>query len=64
MSLSRIGIVLMSTGAVVTVLGAAMYVLPGPGLPALSLGLLLLASGAAMRAIGGHRQGSRWRGRA
>jgi len=56
MSLSQIGVALMSIGAVATVAGAAMYVLPGPGLPVLSLGLLLLASGAVIRAFGRKRR--------
>ncbi|MEU6521636.1 hypothetical protein ABZ892_02020 [Streptomyces sp. NPDC046924] len=48
-----LGTVLMSVGAVATVAGALMYVLPGPGLPVLLAGLALTAGGAAVRIIGG-----------
>ncbi|MBT2441887.1 hypothetical protein J7E93_17575 [Streptomyces sp. ISL-36] len=48
MSQSRFGIVVMSIGAVLTVAGAAMYVLPGPGLPVLILGLAATAAGATV----------------
>ncbi|MFF3893065.1 hypothetical protein ACFYY3_07710 [Streptomyces sp. NPDC001812] len=48
-----LGVVLMSVGAVATVAGALMYVLPGPGLPVLVTGLMLMAAGAAVRIIGG-----------
>ncbi|MDX3522557.1 MULTISPECIES: hypothetical protein [Streptomyces] len=46
------GVVLMSVGAVATVTGALMYVLPGPGFPVLILGLALMAAGAAVRITG------------
>ncbi|WP_338675160.1 hypothetical protein V1460_20865 [Streptomyces sp. SCSIO 30461] len=48
---SRLGVVLMAVGAVLTVAGAAMYVLPGPGLPVISLGPLVLAAGAVLRVV-------------
>ncbi|OBQ48474.1 hypothetical protein A4U61_25535 [Streptomyces sp. H-KF8] len=48
-----LGVVLMSVGAVVTVAGALMYVLPGPGLPVLLTGLAVTAAGAAVRITGG-----------
>ncbi|MFD5495053.1 hypothetical protein ACTWJ9_20425 [Streptomyces sp. GDS52] len=50
---SSLGVVLMSAGAVATVAGALMYVLPGPGLPVLMLGLALMVGGAAVRITGG-----------
>ncbi|MFD9516140.1 hypothetical protein [Streptomyces sp. NPDC059979] len=43
---------LAAIGVPVTVMGAAMYVLPGPGLPVLVLGLLLLVAGIATTALG------------
>lgn len=52
MSQSRVGSVAMSIGAVLTVTGAATYVLPGPGLPVLLLGLTAIAAGAAVRFAG------------
>lgn len=51
MNSSSIGVVLMSIGVVVTVAGALMYVLPGPGLPVLVVGLALMAAGAAVRIV-------------
>ncbi|MFD3414358.1 hypothetical protein [Streptomyces cyaneofuscatus] len=53
MNHSSIGVVLMSAGAVAAVAGALMYVLPGPGLPALVAGLALMAAGAAVRITDG-----------
>uniref|UniRef100_A0AAU2JWG8 Uncharacterized protein n=1 Tax=Streptomyces sp. NBC_00049 TaxID=2903617 RepID=A0AAU2JWG8_9ACTN len=41
--------------AVLTAAGAAMYVLPGPGLPVLALGAFVLATGAAVWAAARHR---------
>ncbi|MEF9886720.1 hypothetical protein [Streptomyces sp. P9-A4] len=52
MSQLRVGVVVMSIGAVLTVAGAAMYVLPGPGLPVLLLGLAGIAAGAVVRFAG------------
>ncbi|MFH8880516.1 hypothetical protein [Streptomyces californicus] len=49
MNNSSMGVVLMSVGAVATVAGALMYVLPGPGLPVLLAGLALMAAGAVIR---------------
>ncbi|GGZ20182.1 hypothetical protein [Streptomyces poonensis] len=49
MSKSSAGVALMSVGAVATVIGALMYVLPGPGLPVLLLGLAILIAGAAVK---------------
>ncbi|RPK88803.1 MULTISPECIES: hypothetical protein [Streptomyces] len=51
MNNSSMGVVLMSIGAVATVAGALMYVLPGPGLPVLLVGLALMAAGAVVRII-------------
>ncbi|MFF4428149.1 hypothetical protein ACFYZ4_03160 [Streptomyces sp. NPDC001513] len=48
----RIGMTLTAIGAAVTVAGAAMYVLPGPGLPFLMLCLLLLVAGIATTVLG------------
>ncbi|MFD5663179.1 hypothetical protein [Streptomyces hirsutus] len=53
MNNSSLGVVLMSVGAVATVAGALMYVLPGPGFPVLLAGLALTACGAAVRITGG-----------
>ncbi|MFE1734459.1 hypothetical protein ACFW6X_30670 [Streptomyces bacillaris] len=51
MNNSSMGVVLMSVGAVATVAGALMYVLPGPGLPVLLIGLALMAAGAVLRIV-------------
>jgi hypothetical protein len=48
MSQPRAGVLVFSIGAALTVVGAAMYVLPGPGLPVLTLGLTAVAIGAAL----------------
>ncbi len=56
MSLSSVGVALMSIGAAVTVTGVLMYVLPGPGLPILVLGLMLMAAGAVVRIAGSRRR--------
>lgn len=50
MSEHRIGIVLATAGAVLSLTGAAMYVLPGPGLPVLVIGLAALTTGLVMTA--------------
>ncbi|WP_338676486.1 hypothetical protein V1460_28555 [Streptomyces sp. SCSIO 30461] len=50
MSTKRIGATLAATGAPVTLIGAAMYALPGPGLPFLVIGLVSLTTGLAMLA--------------
>ncbi|MFI5868300.1 hypothetical protein [Streptomyces sp. NPDC051546] len=39
---------LFAFGAVLTVAGAAMYLLPVPGMPLLALGALVLAASAAV----------------
>ncbi|MFF9496030.1 hypothetical protein [Streptomyces flaveolus] len=52
MSQSRVGIVVMSIGVALIAAGAAMYVLPGPGLPVLLLGLTALAAGGGIWFIG------------
>ncbi|WP_248503613.1 hypothetical protein [Streptomyces sp. D2-8] len=52
MSKSSTGVALMSAGAAATVAGALMYVLPGPGLPVLVLGLVLMGIGATVRILG------------
>ncbi|WP_171111913.1 MULTISPECIES: hypothetical protein [Streptomyces] len=51
-STSFLGAALMSVGAMATVAGALLYVLPGPGLPVLVLGLALTAAGVAVRTVG------------
>ncbi|MFD3870339.1 hypothetical protein [Streptomyces sp. NPDC058623] len=48
----RIGKVLAAIGAPLTLAGVAMYFLPGPGFPALTVGLTLLATGLVMAAAG------------
>ncbi|MFJ6784725.1 hypothetical protein [Streptomyces yangpuensis] len=48
----RLGAGLALIGLPVTCLGAAMYVLPGPGFPLLVIGLSLLITGLAMAAAG------------
>jgi hypothetical protein len=40
-----IRIILATIGMITTMAGAAVYVLPGPGLPILAVGLALLAIG-------------------
>lgn len=40
---------LLAVGMVVTVTGAVMYVLPGPGLPFLCTGAVLLLGAGALR---------------
>ncbi|MGW0610449.1 hypothetical protein [Streptomyces sp. NPDC002788] len=56
MSMSSLGVALMSIGGATTVTGALMYVLPGPGLPVLVLGLILTATGAVVRTAGRRRR--------
>ncbi|MFD5569451.1 PGPGW domain-containing protein [Streptomyces cadmiisoli] len=46
----RTGTALSVVGAVLTVAGTAMYVLPGPGLPVLTIGLVALTAGWVMAA--------------
>ncbi|MGC0328022.1 Ca2+/Na+ antiporter [Streptomyces sp. SAI-170] len=48
MSQPRAGVLVMTIGAALLVAGGAMYVLPGPGLPLLILGLTAIAVGAAL----------------
>ncbi|CAL9644313.1 hypothetical protein [Streptomyces sp. enrichment culture] len=57
MSQPRAGVLVMSIGAALTVVGAAMYVLPGPGLPVLALGLAVAAVGAVLWFIGRGKAG-------
>ncbi|MGW4725308.1 hypothetical protein [Streptomyces sp. S1] len=57
MSQPRVGAVVMSVGVVLAVVGAAMYVLPGPGLPVLLLGLAAVVAGAALWITGRKRTG-------
>ncbi|MEU9240669.1 hypothetical protein [Streptomyces sp. NPDC048385] len=45
MSERRIGTMLAAVGAPLTLAGALMYVLPGPGFPVLVIGLALLITG-------------------
>jgi hypothetical protein len=46
----RIGTVLATGGALLSLAGAARYVLSGPGLPVLIIGLAALTSGIVMTA--------------
>jgi hypothetical protein len=48
MSERRIGAALAAAGSPLTLAGAAMYVLPGPGLPVLVIGLVALVTGLVM----------------
>ncbi|WP_328743887.1 hypothetical protein OHT57_00995 [Streptomyces sp. NBC_00285] len=52
MSQSRVGVLVMSIGVALTAAGAAMYVLPGPGLPVLLMGLAAVVAGGAVWFIG------------
>ncbi|MEU9279704.1 hypothetical protein [Streptomyces sp. NPDC048341] len=54
MSEGRIGTMLAAVGAPLTLAGALMYVLPGPGFPVLVIGLAVLITGLVMVAAG-HR---------
>jgi hypothetical protein len=54
MSARRIQAVLVAVGVPLTLAGALMYVLPGPGLPVLVIGVALLITGLVMAATG-HR---------
>ncbi len=58
MSTSSTAVVLMSAGAVATVAGVLMYVLPGPGFPVLVLGLACATAGAALRMTNCRRSGA------
>ncbi|ONI53160.1 hypothetical protein DDV98_15955 [Streptomyces sp. IB2014 011-12] len=51
MTTPAMGLVLMSAGAVATAAGALLYILPGPGLPLLMAGPVLLGVGAVVRAL-------------
>ncbi|MET9323869.1 hypothetical protein ABZX75_27375 [Streptomyces sp. NPDC003038] len=48
MSETWMGIVLASAGALTTMAGAALYVLPGPGIPVLAVGVAFLFAGVAI----------------
>ncbi|WP_351230032.1 hypothetical protein [Streptomyces sp. NPDC002133] len=48
MSQRSTGAVLATAGAPLTLAGAAMYVLPGPGFPVLVIGLAALTTGLIM----------------
>ncbi|WP_184792011.1 hypothetical protein [Streptomyces sp. 3211] len=50
MSERQFGKVLAAIGAPLTLAGAAMYSLPGPGFPVLIVGLALLVTGLIMTA--------------
>ncbi|MFF7647408.1 hypothetical protein [Streptomyces canus] len=52
MSQRRIQAVLVAVGVLLTLAGALMYVLPGPGLPVLVIGMALLITGLVMAATG------------
>jgi hypothetical protein len=54
MSARRIQAVLVAVGVPLTLAGALMYVLPGPGFPVLVIGVALLITGLVMAATG-HR---------
>ncbi|MFF8968984.1 hypothetical protein [Streptomyces sp. NPDC014995] len=47
----RIGFVLTAVGTPLSLAGAAMYVLPGPGLPFLAMGLAALTTGLVVLAV-------------
>ncbi|MEV6408974.1 hypothetical protein AB0M58_39605 [Streptomyces bobili] len=47
MPIHRLGTTLAITVALLTLAGATLYVLPGPGLPLLVLGLAMVAAGLA-----------------
>ncbi|WP_340377606.1 hypothetical protein U5640_22715 [Streptomyces sp. SS7] len=51
----RTATVLTTLGALFTLAGAAMYVLPGPGSPVLAIGLAALAAGLVAAAVGRSR---------
>ncbi|MEH0419960.1 hypothetical protein [Streptomyces sp. B21-083] len=55
----RIGSALAAVGAPLTLAGALMYVLPGPGFPVLVIGLALLITGLVMVAAGNLRRPTR-----
>ncbi|MFF7969379.1 hypothetical protein ACFZC3_29005 [Streptomyces sp. NPDC007903] len=46
----RIGTILATAGTPLTLAGALMYVLPGPGFPVLVIGLATLITGLVMTA--------------
>ncbi|MEU0675223.1 PGPGW domain-containing protein [Streptomyces sp. NPDC006172] len=46
----RIGTVMATAGVLLSLAGAAMHVLPGPGLPVLIIGLAALAAGIVITA--------------
>lgn len=48
MSETWIGIALASAGALTTMAGAALYLLPGPGIPVIAAGIAFLVTGVAM----------------
>ncbi|MET8576104.1 hypothetical protein [Streptomyces sp. NPDC005012] len=48
MSVRRIGVTLAAAGSPLTLAGAAMHVLPGPGLPVLVIGLAALVTGLVL----------------
>jgi hypothetical protein len=52
MSERRLGRVLAAIGTSFTLAGAAMYFLPGPGVPVLVIGLSLLVTRLVMAAAG------------
>ncbi|MEU9379322.1 hypothetical protein AB0D94_36980 [Streptomyces sp. NPDC048255] len=47
---SRLAVALVVVGAPTTLVGALLYVLPGPGFPVLVIGLAALVTGLAMLA--------------
>ncbi|MCY0924135.1 MULTISPECIES: hypothetical protein [unclassified Streptomyces] len=50
MSDRRIGLALTAAGALITLAGITMYVLPGPGFTILTIGMSLLVTGLVMTA--------------
>ncbi|GAA2258833.1 hypothetical protein GCM10010145_34000 [Streptomyces ruber] len=55
MSQRRIGTFLATAGALLTLVGAALYVLPGPGAPVLVTGLAALITGLVINTAGRRR---------
>lgn len=56
MSQTWTAIALATLGAIITMAGAALYVLPGPAFPVLTVGIGMLVTGVGMLGMGTHRQ--------
>ncbi|WP_199838761.1 hypothetical protein [Streptomyces sp. TN58] len=52
MSQTWAAIILAFIGAITTMAGAALYVLPGPGLPVLATGITMLVTGVGILGSG------------